>query len=342
MMKKSLLLVVALMVSFGIFAQDEAPAPKMGWEKGAGLGLDLAQLLIYNPKNGAGENKIGVGGAINYFANYKNGRLAWDNLASLSLGVQRLGQGLSTITGTVAGTKVPWQKSVDELRFNSKAGYATSENSKWFYAADLSFLSQLLPTYAGNYLSDPLGKDGNSPISKLFSPATITFGVGMDYKHSDNLSFYLSPITLKAIIVSDDVIANMQAVDDKGVGTGASIHGNPWRAIGDFDNTSIGVGALARVVYLKKLWNDRILWKSNLSLFTDYKNNPFKEIDVDWNNEFGVEIFKGLSLTMLANLFYDDDVPVQITDFNAPNGVAGMGKRASITEQILLKYTTTF
>ncbi len=340
-MKKSLLLVVALMFSFGVFAQDEAPAPKMGWERGAGFGLDLAQLLIYNPKVGAGENKIGVGGAITYFANYKKDRLAWDNLISLSLGVQRLGQGLSTISGQNGGVTVPWQKSVDELRFNSKAGYATSEGSKWFYASDLSFLSQLLPTYSGNLLSDALGNDNTSPISKLFSPATITYGLGMDYKHSDNLSFYLSPVTLKAIIVSDDVIANMEAMDENG-GLGSSFHGNPWRANGDFDNNYIGVGALARAIYLTKLWNDRIVWKSNLSLFTDYKNNPFTEIDVDWNNEFAVEIVKGLSLTMMVNLFYDDDVPVQITDFDAVGGVAGMGKRASITEQMLLKYTRTF
>ena len=46
--------------------------------------------------------------------------------------------------------------------------------------------------------------------------------------------------------------------------------------------------------------------------------------------------------TMLLNVFYDHDVMVQITDNTAPNGVNGLGRRVSLTQQFLLKYSLVF
>ena len=36
------------------------------------------------------------------------------------------------------------------------------------------------------------------------------------------------------------------------------------------------------------------------------------------------------------------DMLVQVTDFDQPNGVSGLGKRVSLTQQILLKYAVVF
>lgn len=323
-------------------AQD-AEAPQDGWEKGAGLGLDLSQLLQFNPKVGAGENRIGVGGALSFFAKYKEGLMGWDNIASLNYGLQKLGSGLFVYNPEI---DVPWQKSLDELRLNSKFSYKVNETSKWAYAVDFGFLSQLTKTYAGNYVSnidqgvpDSLQispyRDGYE-LAKFLNPGTITFGIGMDYKPSDKLSLYISPVTLKTILVTDDQIANNEAED-----TGNSVHGNGFRSATDFDNNFLGVGAMLKATYTDKLWSDKIAWKSQLALFSDYLNNP-QNIDVDWNNEFGVEIAKGLQLTLLLNAFYDHDVFVQITDNSVPGGVSGLGRRVSITEQILLKYNLVF
>lgn len=336
-MKKLLLLLIVFMVTFStamnnLMAQDtptaeETKEEEPAWKTGAGLGLDFAQLLQINPKQGAGQNRLGLGGAVNFFAKYKKDRLAWDNVASWQLGLQKLGSG---VISQGSDTKIPFQKAIDELRFNSKAGYAIAENSKIFAAADFSFMSQLTPTYngtdeyPGNFLSDISGNETAVLQSKLFSPAIITLSIGLDYKVSENLAIYFSPIGAKWIAVPDDGIAAL------------NVHGNP---VGE--NVFSALGALARMNYSNKFLEDRLVYTSGLALFSNYKLEP-QNIDVDWVNEIGFNIFKGLQASITLNVFYDHDVKVQITDYDAPNGISGLGRRASITEQFLLKYNVTF
>lgn len=337
-MKKTLTLFAVVLFIFGfggmqtMNAQEEAKkeeAPKVeeGWKIGAGLGLDFAQLLQINPKQGAGQNRVGFGGGLNFFANYKKGRAAWDNVALWQFGVQRLGAGV--IAQGAGESKIPFQKSIDELRLNSKYGYAIKEGGKLFAAADFSFLSQLAATYQGtdtypgNFLSD-ITNTNASPIAKFFSPATMTLSVGLDYKPKDNLSFYFSPLAAKWIIVNDDNIAAL------------NVHGNP-----EGENVFSALGALARMNYSTKMLNDKVVYTTNLALFSNYKLEP-QNIDVDWANDIGFEIVKGLTANILLNVFYDHDIKVQVTDYDKLNGVDGLGRRASITEQFLMKYTKTF
>ena len=320
----TLLLLVVLGTSNNIYAQEEAKVED-GWKKGAGIGLDLSQLVQVNPKQGAGQNSVGFGGAINFFANLVDGRLAWDNLGLFQFGIQRLGSGL--IAQGSDDVKIPFQKAIDEIRFNSKIGYQTSKGSKLFYAADFSFMSQLTPTYTGdvnfpgNYLTQ---LDNTSLAAKLFSPATFTLSLGLDYKVSDKLSIFFSPLGSKFIVVADDNIAAL------------NLHGNP---VGE--NVFKALGALARINYINKFAKDKIGYTTSMALFSNYLKEP-QNIDVDWTNEFSFQIFKGLAAAVTFNVFYDHDVKVQVTDFNKIGGVDGIGRRASLTEQFLLKYTKEF
>ncbi len=341
MFKRLLLLSLSLLFLGSVaIAQDAEEAPKDGWDIGLGLGFDFAQLLQLNPKVGSGENRIGFGGAANVFANKKQGRFSWDNTASLQFGVQKLGAGVIALG---SDEKIPFQKSIDLLKFDSKVGYKTSEDSKFFYAAALGFMSQLTPTYFGSFLKDLGGSPYNdaNPIAKLFSPAHLTISAGIDYKPQDNLSFYFSPIAYKAIIVADDNIADNEAFDGDGVGKAVSVHGNPWTSTSVFDNAFNQFGALLRGNYNNKFLEDKIAFQSALTLYSNYLNNP-QNIDVEWNNEFAFNIYKGLQLSLLLNFFYDHDVLVNITDFKAPNAINGLGRRLNVTEQILLKYNIVF
>lgn len=332
-------LLVGLSAGFTV-AQDAAPEKKeevpQGWQRTAGIGLDIAQLYQHNPKQGAGLNRLGFGGAATFLANYRLKRLAWDNLASWQFGVQRLGSGIIAQGNT--NNKIPFQKAVDELRLNSKVGYALTPDSKFFAAADFGALSQVTPTYsnegfAGNFLSDVFGN--STLLSKFFAPATILISAGIDYKPNTKWAIYYSPIAGKAIIVGDDLIASR------------GVHGNRVRGeavngiYADFDNADYQFGSLLRINHANKFLNDRIAFTSALTLYSNYVRNP-QNIDVDWTNVLDVVIFKGLQLSIMANAFYDDDVLVQITDNNEPNGVDGLGKRVSITQQILVKYALNF
>lgn len=124
------------------------------------------------------------------------------------------------------------------------------------------------------------------------------------------------------------------------------VHGNPVTKdangnITDFENVFAQLGSLLKVNYTDKYANNKITLVSNLALYSNYLNNP-QNIDIDWTNELGYTIIKGLQLALTLNIFYDDDILVQITDWDVVGGVSGLGKRVSITQQMLIKYNLTF
>jgi hypothetical protein len=331
-----LLLCPLLFITGSLAAQDAEEAPPEGWETGAGIGLDFAQLLQINPRQGAGQNRVGFGSATNLFANLRRGRILWENQGSWQFGLQRLGSGV--ITQGAQDTKIPFQKAIDELRLNSKYGYQAKAEGKLYYATLFTLLSQLTPTYQGideypgNFVSDVF--ETGLLRSKLFSPATVQLSAGLDYKPNDHISLYYSPLGAKFIIVADDVIAAL------------GVHGNPVErdAAGElisFDNTDSQLGSTLRAGYTNTFLGDKISFTSNLLLFSNYLRNP-QNIDVDWNNSIAYEIFKNFKANLLFNLFYDDDMLMQISDFDAPGGVSGLGQRVSITQQLLFTYSVVF
>ena len=312
-------------------------ADTTGWIQGGGIGMDIGQLVFINPKLGSGENRFGLGGAISYFANLIAERHYWTNSFSLNLALQKLGSGLIRVN---SDEKTPFQKSIDELRLNSKFGYAIAKNSKFNYAVDFSFLSQLTPTYnskvdGGNYLKN-IDILETSLAAKIFNPATIIFGVGIDYKPTSSWSIYLSPISYKGLIVANDSIAAQ------------GIHGNPWKSATDYNNIANQMGGLLKIGFTGNLVPERISYSTKMGLYSNYLKNP-QNIDLDWVNELAIQIYKGLQLSVMVNVFYDDDVMVQISDPNSVGGIkrdadgnAITGKRVSITEQMLLKYIYVF
>ncbi len=338
-MKTHYFLFLLLLCSLSLSAQEDEEEIPDGWRYGAGLGLDFTQLLQINPKQGAGQNRLGIGTAVTSFAKYKMDRRDWGNTLLWQFGLQRLGAGVVANGSTET---IPFQKTVDELRLNSKYGYQIREDGKLYYSVNGSFLSQFFPTYqfpdiyAGNFVTDWLDT-GRSPLSKFLAPATATLSLGVDYQPNDNISLFFSPVSSKFIIVASDSIASR------------GVHGNPVSgepsASGiypDFKNVDAQIGTLAQVEYANAfLRDDRMTVTSRLGFFTNYLRDP-QNVDVDWQNSMAFAITEHLQFTLFANLSYDDNLRVQLTDYKAPNGTAGLGKRISFTEQLLITYARTF
>jgi hypothetical protein len=331
----SWLVLVGLLMTTSLIAQEAKAEKKLGWEKGASIGLDFTQLLQVNPKQGAGQNRLGFGSATTFFATKTGERHSWENLASWQFGLQRLGTGV--IAQGTNTTKIPFQKSIDELRLNSKYGYQVKKDSKFFYAGLFNFVSQLTPTYQGteaypgNFITDVF--DNALLNSKFFAPATAQLSLGIDYKPTQRLSLYYSPLGAKFIIVGDDDIARL------GV-HGNEVERNDMGVVTSFKNVDSQLGSTVRAAYTLGE-ESRVKFSSSLLLFSNYLRNP-QNVDVDWNNALGYELFKNFQINLLLNVFYDDDMLMQITDFDAPGGVSGLGKRVSLTQQILLTYTRAF
>lgn len=297
--------------------QDASKTEGEGWVAGGAIGLDFAQLALVNPRVGAGDNRIAFGGLGNLYANYTRGKFAWSNNLSLQLAVQKLAD-------------IDWQKSLDVLRLNSKVSVQTA-NEKWAYAALLTFESLALPTYPGNYLKAQA--DGDMAQAKFLSPFRLEVSPGVEYKPTPHLSFLLSPASYKLIYVADQDIANLgihgtKLVDDNDPALG-------------YEQAFHQLGARLVGVYTNKYFNDKVAVTSKLDLFSNYLNNP-QNIDVLWQNNFDWQIWKSLSLGVLLEAFYDDDIFVlaeRPSDAH-PDGV--LGKRVSWTQALLLKYNYIF
>lgn len=319
---------------------EEEEELQEGWNTAFSVGLDIAQLFQLNPKQGAGQNRFGFGGGVFIDGIYKKNRLLWENGLSWQFGVQKLGAGVLVLPLVEQNEKVPFQKTIDELRLGSKLGYSLEEDSKWYFSGAFTLFTGVAPsypgppTYPGNFLRNFVDTITNTAF---FAPANITLSLGIEYKPNENFSAYYSPIGAKWIVVADDQIAAL------------GIHGNPVRGMRDpdtglytdFDNTFSQFGSLLRASYRNKFLNDKMNYRSSILLYSNYLQNP-QNIDVDWTNELSLTLIENLKISLLVNLFYDDDVLVQITDLNAPNGVSGVGKRVSITQQLLIAYGFEF
>ncbi len=308
------------------------------WTYGAGIGIDFNQLLQINPRVGAGEDRIAFGGLITAFARYNEGRLNWDNSGSMIMGVQRLGSGLSTIR---PDQPTPFQKSIDELRLGSKIGLQVNDTSRFYYSMDVTLLTQITPTYDGNFLSDFSEEGDQGLLSRFFSPATIQIAPGIEYKPFDGMSILVSPASYKGIFVLDDDIAAIPALNSAGEPLGKGIHGTPWRAPDDYDNILHQFGATIKGSYAQKYFDDRMTFKTSLTLFSNYLEDP-QNIDVEWLTETAFNVWRGINLSLTTNLFYSHNVFVQITDYNEPGGVRGLGRRVSFTQQLYVKYNYVF
>jgi len=290
-------------------AEMSAEETPNGWKKGGGLGFDLAQLAIINPRVGGGSNRLGFGGLGNFFANYKKDRFTWDNSGSFQVSVQRIGS-----------KEQPFQKNLDLLRLGSRVGYRTG-NEKIFAAAEATFESLLFKTYEGNILRS----DSLPVIARFGSPMRVALSTGINYKPDEHWAIYVAPATMRLIYVADDAIAAL------------NVHGNePGK------NSFLQFGANMNAVYQNKYFEDKMSVKTSLDLFSNYLKDP-QRIDVLWQTDIGWELVKNISLNLHTELFYDYDVRVQY-DANK-NGIYEEGELArkpSFTEALLIKYNYIF
>ncbi|MCH2022011.1 MAG: DUF3078 domain-containing protein [Saprospiraceae bacterium] len=355
MIKYVIWILMIFINSLEIVNAQEPGGKQNHWKLGGAVGMDFAQMLFVNPKFGAGEDKIGIGGNLSFFAKYKQNRLSWDNFLGLTFGVQRLGS---------FRRQIPFQKSVDELRLTSKFGYSITDQSPFGYAFDVLFLSQITPTFEGNILS-PNSDSVTLPIAQFCSPATLTLSPGIGFKKKTNLGEFhalLSPASLKLIFVASDTTARL------------GLHGNPYstgvteqefidtwgvRPDGQFGTNifyaknSIQFGATLKAGYSHKFFKYkegekdkfRLVLATTLNLYSNYMRMP-QHIDVEWITNVDLMLFKGLSISLMTNLFWDYDVLVQVDEdgdiTTGVNGYESQGRRVSFMQSLLIKYNFLF
>jgi hypothetical protein len=247
----------------------------MGWKKGGLIALNLAQTSLTNWAAG-GQNSAAINGIFSAFANYKQGKSAWDNSLDIGYGILKQGKDASPM------------KTDDKFDFFSKYGREAFKNFYW--SALMNFRTQMRPGY--KY------PDTENKISDLFSPAYLLLAAGMDYKPNPYFSAFIAPLTGKFTFVNDP---GLSAAGAFGVTPG--------------QNSRSEIGGYFRAIFSKNDFKDEFMknvaFTSKIDLFSNYSHNP-GNIDITWENLIGLKVNKFISVNFNTVLMYDDDIKVPV------------------------------
>lgn len=259
-------------------------ADSTGWDfKGSGS-INFSRIHLSNWAAG-GVNNISYLGLVNVFANYKKGKIAWDNSGLFSY-------------GQIKEQNKPLQKNEDRLDLTSKLGYGLQE--KIFIASLVNFRSQFSPTFT------PEGKH----VSGFMAPAFGLIALGMDFKPIKDWEIFFSPLTGKFTFVLDEKLANEGAFGVKPA-VMDSTNGNVLTKGETFRHE---VGAYLNVTFKKEILKNVSL-STRLELFNNYSdpNKPNrKNIDVNWETFINLKVNKYIVVSIFTHLLYDNDIAIPI------------------------------
>ncbi|GAA4896640.1 DUF3078 domain-containing protein [Flaviramulus aquimarinus] len=286
-MKNILLLLVCLSFSF-TYAQPDSLFIKEDkqeyigpqWTQENKASVDLSEVAFVNWNSGGSNSISGLFG-LKSSLDYKDKFFVWKNNIEVRYGVNK--QEAREL-----------RKTDDLFEINSNMGYKPDSLSRWFYSARLNFRTQLTNGY--NY------PNKEEPISRLLAPGYLFFGGGMEYgKDIDKLSFYFSPLTLKATFVLDEKLANKGSF-----GVVPAVLDAEGSIIIPGKKVRKEVGVLVTNSYEMQLI-ENVNVKNQVSLYSDYINN-FGNVDLDWRLDFDFKVNSFVRATLGSHIRYDDDV----------------------------------
>jgi Protein of unknown function (DUF3078) len=248
------------------------------WKTGGLFNLNLGQGSQSNWAAGGDDFSLSVASYLGFHAFYKKDKVSWDNTLDLNYGL---------VNTTSLGTR----KNDDRIDLLTKPGYAL--NPKLDVAALLNFHSQFSKGY--NYNSDGT-KD---LLSDFLAPGYVLLSLGLDYKPAKGLSIFVSPITSRWTIVTND---SLSAKGEYGVTPGKKAKNE--------------IGAFASITYIADL-SKTINYNGRLDLFSNYEHNP-QNVDVMMNNMFTAKLSKLLTASLSLNLIYDDDIKLFGQNHDSP------------------------
>lgn len=250
-------------------AKDPKDTVQKKWKLGGLVNLNINQGSLSNWSSGGDKFSFSLNSYLNLFAFYKKNKSSWDNNLDLAYG----------ITNT---TSLGSRKASDRIDLLSKYGYALSP--KWNASALFNLRTQFAKGYA--YSKTAAGVDTSTVTSNSFAPAYILLSLGFDYKPNNDLSVFISPLTERWVVVTDNTIAPLFGVD-------------PGK------KSKNELGAFASVNYSKKLGGS-FTYKTKLDLFSNYKQKP-QNIDIFWSNVITARITKYINFSFNLDMIYDDN-----------------------------------
>jgi len=251
-----------------VIVKDPNDTTKMTWKTGGLYNLNFNQAALSNWSAGGDKSALSLSTNLIMYAYYKDGRRSWDNNLTLAYGITN-----TTSLGT--------RKSDDRMDLVSKYGYDLGK--KWYLSTLFNFRSQFAKGF--NYL------DQNTKVltSNFFAPAYFLLSLGMDYKPNDNFSFFISPLTARMIVVSNDSLAGVGAF---GVDSGK--------------HSRFELGAFTSINYKTNL-SKTAVYTGRLDLFSNYLRRP-QDVTLYMTNVLAVKVTRLISMNLSVTLIYDNDI----------------------------------
>jgi hypothetical protein len=249
--------------------KDPKDTTEKKWKLGGFFNLNVNQGSLSNWSAGGDKFSFSVNAYLNVFAFYKKNKSSWDNSRDLAYGI-------------VNTTSLGSRKASDRIDLLSKYGYAISK--KWNVATLFNLRTQF--TEGFSYSKTTTGKDTAAVISKTFAPAFVLLSLGLDYKPTNNFSLFISPLTERWVVVSDNLI-------------------KPLYGVPAGKNAKNELGAFVSANYIAKLGSN-FVYKTKLDLFSNYKQKP-QNIDVFWTNALTAKLTKYINFSFNVDMIYDDN-----------------------------------
>ncbi|MDR1171842.1 MAG: DUF3078 domain-containing protein [Bacteroidales bacterium] len=261
----------AAKASAGVGRDAKKLPDTLKWKKGGDVSLNFSQTSLTNWAAG-GENSLTLSSSSNLFANYKKGKVIWENYAFLAYGIIRAGDRKSV-------------KNSDQINIGSRIGYQMAKN--WYYTAALLGKTQFAPGYKYTSID-------TTYISNFLAPIYTYLSLGLDYKPSSKVSISFAPAMGKATFVrsNDPVVLSSSGITQDLI---------------DEDKKSryeFGGGIVFNLN--GNFFSKRVTYISQFELFSNYLKEP-QNVDIVWDFQFRIALAKFVAASVRLNMIYDDD-----------------------------------
>lgn len=309
--------------------QEKPAAPKpVYWTNSAEFSIGFNQTGLTNWAAG-GYNTATLSTGFDGKANYKKNLMSWNNRLQLNYAFLHS-----------SDKKGILQKSNDRIYFESKWAYQTAKDSKWQYAASFDFRSQFTDTpnkYVQDSETEEWKPDGLK--SGFLSPAYTNLALGIEWKPNNWFDLNLAPLTGGFTIVRDARLRTSYGMDLKVPEDDPEfVATDPAdaAAVGSFYRSAkFQFGAQVKAD-MKFNINKNLKYETQLVLFTDYLENPFKWTRVNWDNKISFVLAKNFNVAFNTWLIYDP--LVKIADEDGSNAK----QRIQFKEFVSLSFAYTF
>ena len=264
---KKITILLFLLFSVNLSAQkkDTLPIPK--WKIQGRFAFIFNQSSFSNWASG-GQNTIAGNFNINYDFNYKKGNVNWDSRIMSGYGINHI-------------SEKGFRKTDDRFEFNTLYGFKTSKY--WFFSFIGNFKTQY--TKGFDYKKDP-----KILVSEFLSPAYLTFGPGMLWKKSDDLSLNIAPATTRYTLVNDFFSGQFGVEEGR--------------------NTAFSLG-FNLSGYYKTTLMENVEMENILTMYSDYLAN-IGNVDLDYQTNIRFKINKHIKMHMTFHTIIDDNASSKI------------------------------